>query len=161
MGWWNDRKMASAIRKDNSTEVEKLVTNGADPNVMVNGKSLLMWTVEKGHLQLTQVLLDKGAEVNDEDRVGRTALITAAEKGHTEIAQALLDRDAKVDRVVDGKTALIWAAHNGHTKIAQALVDKAADMNVKDGDGWSALKWATNKGHMEIAQLLSAKGAVE
>lgn len=140
MSWWSDRKLTSAVRKNNAAEVEKLILGGADPNKIDNGKTIFMWSVEKGHTELARCLLGKGANVDDEDRAGRTILITAAEKGHTEIAQFLLEKGAKVNRLVDGKTALITASANGHTEIAQSLLERAADMNVKDGDGWTALR---------------------
>ncbi|HCP99181.1 MAG TPA: hypothetical protein DIT99_00095 [Candidatus Latescibacteria bacterium] len=128
MSWWSDRKLTSAVRKNNAAEVEKLILEGADPNKIDNGKTIFMWSVEKGHTDLARCLLGKGANVDDEDRAGRTVLITAAEKGHTEIAQSLLERAADMNvKDGDGWTALRWATSKDHTEIAQSLRESGAE----------------------------------
>ena len=54
MSWWSDRKLTSAVRKNNAAEVEKLILGGADPNKTDNGKTIFMWSVEKGHTELAR-----------------------------------------------------------------------------------------------------------
>ncbi|RYP68603.1 hypothetical protein DL771_006575 [Monosporascus sp. 5C6A] len=61
------------------------------------GQTLLSWAVEKGHKEIVQLLLDKGAEIDLKDSKSRTPLSWAAGKGHKEIVQLLLDKGAEID----------------------------------------------------------------
>ena len=161
MSWWTNRKLSAALRKNDATAVTDLIEKGADPYAATNDESVLMWSVENGHADLARLLLERGANVNDENRAGRTVLIAATDKGQTDIAQYLINKGAKVNHLVDGKTALITAAQKGHKEIALSLLDGSADTDVKDGGGWTALHWATSKQHTEIAQCLRERGALE
>jgi ankyrin repeat protein len=53
------------------------------------GKTVLMWAVNKGIRTLVQLLLDSGADVHLRDAKGRTARMIAAEKQHTAILELL------------------------------------------------------------------------
>lgn len=161
MSWWTNRKLNAALRKNDAAAVADLIEKGADPYSSSSDETVLMWSVENGHADLARMLLERGANVNDEDQTGRTVLIAAADKGHTDIAQFLISKGAKVNSLVDGKTALITAAQRGHKEIALSLLDGSADTSVKDSDGWTALQWATSKEHTDIAQCLRDRGAVE
>ena len=113
-----------------------------------------------GHEIVVKLLLDKDANVNAEDSVGRTALYLAALNAHIEIAQLLLDKGANVNTAdSEGQTALHQAAFNGHTEIVQLLVSKCASINTADATGWTALNLAALNGHTRIVQLLLDKDA--
>ena len=113
-----------------------------------------------GHLEIVQLLLDNGADVNVDDD-GVTALWNASAAGHFEIVQLLLDNGADVnangDRY-DCITALIAASKEGHLEIVQLLLDNGADVNFGRNDV-TALITASEEGHLEIVQLLLDKGA--
>jgi uncharacterized protein len=53
-----------------------------------------MWASEKGHVDVVQALLAKGAEVNAKNNNGATALIWASIQGHVDVVQALLAKGA-------------------------------------------------------------------
>ena len=59
-----------------------------------------MLAAEDGHLQVVQLLIEKGADVNQKNRVsefgfrGWTALNYASSKGHTDILKCLLEAGA-------------------------------------------------------------------
>jgi ankyrin repeat protein len=95
--------------------VARLLDAGVDPNKRHgNDLTALMWAA--GHdngaglldIESTlNLLLDRGARINDADNRGRTALMIAAELGHTSVVELLLRRDAdQALKDKDGKTAL-------------------------------------------------------
>ena len=51
----------------------------------------------KGHLSVTQLLLEKGADIESKDNFGRTALTWAVRNGEEATVQVLLDKGAKVN----------------------------------------------------------------
>ncbi|KAG8236832.1 hypothetical protein J437_LFUL017116 [Ladona fulva] len=59
-----------------------------------------MLSVSHGRLDMVQLLLEAGADVNIQDEDGSTALMCAAEHGHADIVRALLaqpDCDASIE----------------------------------------------------------------
>lgn len=49
-----------------------------------------MLAVSHGRLEMVELLLDSGAEINIQDEDGSTALMCATEHGHMEIVKTLL-----------------------------------------------------------------------
>ncbi len=74
----------------------------------------------------TQLLLDRGGDVNAKLNNGQTALIIAASQGHTETVRLLLSRGANINAEFDGDTALTWAREKGHADTADLLARAAA-----------------------------------
>jgi KN motif and ankyrin repeat domain-containing protein len=54
------------------------------------GQTALMLAVSHGKLDLAQMLIDAGADVNVQDEDGSTALMCASEHGHIDIVKLLL-----------------------------------------------------------------------
>ena len=61
--------------------------------------------------EIAKALIDKGADVNAEDKKRQTVLMIATAKGNIEIAKILIDKGADVNaKDINGATALMWAA---------------------------------------------------
>ena len=84
--------------------------------------TLLIAAAFGGQEAMVRMLLQRGASVNLQDSLGRTALMCTAADGHTTIVQALLDAKADAaQQASDGNTALMIAEHHEHTVTAQLL----------------------------------------
>src|SRR5690606_33805 len=70
----------------------------------------LMWAVRGGQPESVQELLDRGADVNAVDGLGRTALHVAASAGHPGIVQQLLDAGADIDKVTPARSSALVIA---------------------------------------------------
>jgi ankyrin repeat protein len=78
-------------------------------------KLAISLTAENGHEAVVKLLLEKGAELDSEDRRGQTPLSLVAEKGHEAVVKLLLEKGAELDsKDVAARTPLLWAAVNGH-----------------------------------------------
>ncbi|MGD9096924.1 MAG: ankyrin repeat domain-containing protein, partial [Desulfobacterales bacterium] len=67
-------------------------------------------------------LLSQNAEVNLQDRLGRSALLLAASEGHAAIVEQLLAKGAKASLTnKSGRTALDVAAAEGHEQVVRIL----------------------------------------
>ncbi|CEJ55150.1 hypothetical protein PMG11_01425 [Penicillium brasilianum] len=124
------------------------------------GRTALFQAAWRGHKEIIQLLLEKGADVNAKDDYGGTALIQAAKGGHEAIVHLLLKKGAFMNMRDDYVgTALSTAAEGGHDAIVQLLLEKGADVTIKDIDGRTALTWAAEGGYEAIVKLLLEKGA--
>ena len=112
--------------------------------------------LRKRSLQITQLLLDTGAQVDARDENGNTPLTVAA-KGNVrpEIIQLLIEKGAEVNALNnDGSTPLIVAAQGAGTQfrdwnnhltpfhIVELLLDKGANPLAKDASGMKAIDHA-------------------
>ncbi|KAF8417576.1 hypothetical protein EV426DRAFT_699665 [Tirmania nivea] len=114
-----------------------------------------------GNRKITQLLLDRGADVNlTGGHYNGTALGVAALSGSQEIVTLLLDRGADVNLTGgDYGTALGAAAYRGRLEIVTLLLDRGADVNLTGGNYGTALGAAAYEGSLEIVTLLLDRGA--
>ena len=143
--------------------------------------SELVYAAWKGDTETVALLLDRGANLEAQDRDGRTAFMFAAWGGQTETAALLLDRGANIEAqdqgsltapfairsgstvwmfvTLGGLTALMLAARGWHTETVALLLDHDADIEAKDNKEWTALMHAAWGGHTETVALLLDRGA--
>jgi ankyrin repeat protein len=105
-----------------------------------------------GQVELVQLLLDEGANVNavswpkprinptwiksEQDRVA-TALQIAAALGHLEVARVLLEAGADINIPAcgpNGQTALQAATATGNVEIVELLLASGADVNARSNN---------------------------
>lgn len=99
-------------------------------------------------------------DVNQHDRVGKTALMLAAVHGDVGLAERLLELGARVDqRNRSGGTALMYAAQYGQVDTARVLLAAGSVVNLQAAKGWTALMIAVLKGREAMVDLLLADGA--
>jgi len=108
-----------------------------------SGYTALHHAAVGGHLDVIEVLLDKGAKLDAIGSRGETALYLAASKGNYEVVKLLSEHGANVDRASsDGKTPLHRAAMAGDSDTVTVLLDAGADASLKDRSGKTALEMA-------------------
>ena len=91
-----------------------------------------METAKKGYLDISKLLVNKGADVNAEDISGGTALMRAAYKGKLDVAQLLIKKGADLNaKDAKGRTALSIAVYNGEIGIAKLLIENGAAFNAR------------------------------
>lgn len=89
----------------------------------------LMCAAAAGHLDMVQLLLQLGADVNSSTSIGATALCLSAKHGRERVVTCLLDAGAMINHIEDytGCTALASAAKARKVRVAQLLLTRGAD----------------------------------
>ncbi|KAF4041117.1 Ankyrin repeats (3 copies) [Phytophthora infestans] len=123
----------------------------------VKGVKALMLSSLFGRVRAVKGRIDSGADVNLNDKRGKTAEMVAAGKAQTNIVSVLLDNGADIyAKSYDGKTALMLASCLGHTATEARLLKSGAADTV-DSQGWTPLIGAAKGGHVRVMRLLLEK----
>ncbi|KAL1257393.1 hypothetical protein QQF64_010637 [Cirrhinus molitorella] len=132
-----------------------------------NGRTLLMHAVclqeQATRSKFTQLLLEKGADVNARDDHGRTALSLACEHGHLDSVKLLVQFNADPELTDTwGNSALMYAACGGHSQILEFLVRAFKKLGLRldrtNHAGHSAIQVADFFGHNQCVQTLNGCG---
>lgn len=119
-----EQALIAAAKKGDTTEVQGLLAQGADPNASAEyGVTALMHAAANGHIAVVHTLLDARADVNAKDWGGVTALMHAAANGHATVVRTLLD--ARADAIAmskSDKTALMYAESQRHAEVVRLLM---------------------------------------
>ncbi|TRY99402.1 hypothetical protein DNTS_002014 [Danionella cerebrum] len=102
--------------------------------------------------QVTELLLRKGANVNEKNKDFMTPLHVAAERAHNDIVEVLQKHAAKINAVDTlGQTALHRAALAGHLQTCRLLLSYGADPAVVSLQGFTAAQM----GNEAVQQILN------
>ena len=150
-----------------------LVERGADVNIPdKNHETPLHLASFHLDLELVQLLLDHGANVNAENNRGQTSLDRVFEfkcysdQDDSGVAQLLMERGADVNaRDKDHETLLHLASSRQDLELVAELLFHGANPDAKDNKGKSPLhravepKYYFDEGRFGVAQLLVERGA--
>jgi ankyrin repeat protein len=120
----------------------------------------LMVASSFGHTAIARRSIEEGADVNAQNKEGRSALQIASYKGHEQIVRLLINQGADVNAQNGyGESALHKASDQGYEQIVRLLINQGADVNAQNRDSESALYMALDEGYEQIVRLLIDQGA--
>ena len=149
-----------ASQLGHSEAVSLLLEHHADPNLSADDKRTpLMAACSNNHLNIVEMLLKGGANIEERDKDDDTALRYAMANGHDHprIAQVLLEKGADPNVIgSDSWSCLLIASCDNFPVIVDLLLKHGADPYVatKGGKGKTCLMLASQDGHMEVLNLL-------
>ncbi|HSR51298.1 MAG TPA: ankyrin repeat domain-containing protein [Acidobacteriota bacterium] len=148
--------MIQAVLSGDAAQVEARLAQD-DPNVAgVHGRTALMHAASLGARDLAELLLAKGAQLDQEDHSGNTALFFFPAQDDPAVVELLVGRGAQVNhRNRAGWTPLVGAAMLGHADTVRLLIDEGAEIEEVP----AALIQAALKNRPQTAELLLAAGA--
>ncbi|XP_074645482.1 ankyrin repeat domain-containing protein 16-like isoform X2 [Tubulanus polymorphus] len=127
------------------------------------GNTPLMDAARGGHISVLRILVEHGARIDAEDKLGRRCLHIAAESGR-QAALSCLIQEYNVDintpsRV--GQTALHYAAKEGHAALVSHLMRNGSDVEKIDRNHRAALHLASGGQHSECVELILLQSTVD
>jgi len=159
-----------AINSNNINAIQSMINNGYNVNQpafiivdnQVRDRYPLIFAVVNGFLDIVDVLLNAGSNINYKDVKGINSIMYASSLGNDEILQILINDIAENDvaniineRDDHGWTALMIACEEGHHDIVEILLEKGADKYLLNNDNQSASFIANNNGHIDIVNMLN------
>jgi ankyrin repeat protein len=95
------------------------------------GSTPLLFAARSGDAESARLLIEAGADVNDELPDGASALVVAAHSGHTSAATLLLEKGADPNAAAVGYTALHAAVLRGDLNLVKVLLAHKANPNAQ------------------------------
>ena len=117
--------LVRAVQEDNLAVVRTLLAYGADPDKRTEtgyGMTALMAASEIPNMDITQLLLENGANVNQVDNNGDPVINWAAYYGHTDLVKVLLDAGANPNIATSNGAVLQIALRRGHRAIVDLVI---------------------------------------
>jgi uncharacterized protein len=154
-----------AIKSGSATAVETVewaLSRGDN----VNGKdgednTPLICAVRKGLRDITQLLINHGAQLTSKSIEGYPPLVLAARNGHYEVVKLLLDHKVSIEEPGPGlnQRALYEASANGHSHVVRLLLSRGAKIDQRNDHHWTELSVTASRGHLDVVRILVEAGA--
>eukprot|EP01036_Dinobryon_divergens_P031629 gene31629-41062_t len=149
------QKLFDAAERGNMTDVVAALDAGADVNWKndeKNDRTALQKSAEKNHVNVVEILLNRGANPNLCNKNGTTSLHTAAQEGHREVVNLLLKARANPNIAENqkGKKSIDSARARSRNKIVSLL----EMTNLFDKDGKNPVDYAREGNHAAVVALL-------
>ncbi|XXG99104.1 alkaline ceramidase ydc1 [Hypoxylon texense] len=144
---------------DPDVEVSKLADSVKDDS---GWTPLMIAASVKDGDAIVELLLSRGADINQKNNNGQTALHFVASKNNIEVARKLLDHKPPAStRIRDkrGQYPLHRAAAVGSVPMVNLLLKNRSPLNATDSAGYTALHHAVAEGHGDTAVALLKAGA--
>jgi len=154
------RLAQQAARRADRDTLTRLLNGKNGVRIDVNAlHPVLLEAASKGQLDVLQILIESGSDLQRPDAQQHTPLMLSAQAGCVDCIELIIDNDGRTHaRDARGRTALMLAVREGHADAARTLVRAGADLTAADDLGRNALWWACRADHTPIADLLLDAG---
>ena len=158
-----DENLLISVYNQDYTKALQFIKKGAKVNTMDNnGYTPLIYAIGNKDLQIINLLLSNGANVNliPLNNIDPSPLIMTAKLGYTDIAQLLLKNKANVSASdYMGAKALHYAALYNDTVLTQLLLEYHANVNDTTNEGETPLLIAAYNGSNQVFEMLMQQNA--
>lgn len=118
--------------------------------------------ISRGYMELAEYLIDKGADINRQDSIGRTFLHKAAEDGNLAAVKFLVEKGVRLDVLDEWNHTPLHVAANikvnkGHIEVVDYLVKNGADINLTHN--YTPIHLAITRGNLDMVKCLIDNGA--
>lgn len=143
---------------------KKIPVNDKEYNIETNkedGWTAFQWACQKGHLEILDILIEKGASMNEKYFLNDfTALTYSIYNRYLETAKFLINKGANLDiGDSNGMTPLHYAVYIGLPEITKLLLESDATIDCLDARGQTPLMLAAYSNQFEVCFYLVNAGA--
>ena len=158
----DETKLQIAARAGDAPKVRTLLrsrmldVNSRNGYINIIHNTPLHEAAKKGHRGVVKLLINRGSDLNAEDKDGDTPLHDAARYGNRRALKILLERGADINKqTCRGSTPLHLAASLGHKKVVELLLKRGAIHDKLNVHGMTPLAVANEYDYPDIAKVLN------
>lgn len=125
-------RLIEASKTGNIEAVKSLIKENVDTNYMLSDYdgTALYYAVSYNHIDIVNLLIKAGSNVDFQNYCGYNGLIVALNNGYIDIAKTFILHGANLNHYnKNNENALNIACENGYSEIVRMLIDKNADLN--------------------------------
>ncbi len=152
---WDD--LIKYINEDNFNKIEESFKYKANADKI---NKALIYSVKKGKLAITKLLLQNGADINTkEDEKGFSILMLSLDNGYLEIAEYLIKQGADLTtKTKNHSNVFIFICSDGNKKLLDLFLAKTKnhniDINYSNKHNKTGLIYASQNENLEIVKWL-------
>lgn len=163
MHLYSDASLSEAMfisAQENDMEIVQILMTLPNSIHLINQVSRsdstsLIIAIQNGHVEMTKLLLNMGANPNISNSVGDSPLTIAAQDGYLEIVNWLIEAKATLDKQnPNGATALNLAVGGNHIAVVERLIQARANVNIPNHRGITPIQKAVALNYSVIVALL-------
>ncbi|MEM1009073.1 MAG: ankyrin repeat domain-containing protein, partial [Myxococcota bacterium] len=144
-----------AIQRGRESSCALLLELGADLNRLYKGWSSIFYTISGNHAELTKQLIEAGANIDQEDEIGRTPLLVAFGESAMEVVETLVEAGANVHSLdTRQQSTLHWSACLGELEWCKKMLRAGVALNAQSVSGHTPLTLALSGNYPECAVFL-------
>lgn len=152
--------LGNALKEGNKDMVEFLLRAGTDANINMHRRTPLVAAIWYSDLEVTELLLDYGADINAESSGGNALSAAMLEPENFDIVRLLLKRGADVNAEGGYDSMLQTAIYREQVEMVKTLLsDERIDVNAEAGENGNALDVAYDQENSMIIEILRKHGA--
>tara|TARA_B100000745_G_scaffold128407_1_gene83728 strand:- start:5515 stop:6711 length:1197 start_codon:yes stop_codon:yes gene_type:complete len=140
----------------NSLVLEKLIAKGVTASTPLKKSTALHVAAWTGHINVMELLIENGANVNKSDANGQSPIYGAAWTNKLDVAKFLYNKGAKLRKW--GITPLHVAAKHGHKEVSEFFIQEGIKVNAMAENG-GPIHQAAWTGKADYIHWLIGKGA--
>ncbi|MFC1850941.1 ankyrin repeat domain-containing protein [candidate division CSSED10-310 bacterium] len=154
-------QVATLIRKGARIETsDTLIIRFKGGDNRISGYRPLMWAARKGLIEIMDILLKAGAEVQARNEWSRTALMEAVAESQSLAASFLIEHGAQVnDCDYSGRTVLMQSLYSADPEMVKNIIEAGARLHEYTINIGTALNLAHSVGNKDMVRILEEAGA--
>ncbi len=158
------KAIAAAIESYHPECIPALIQYAAAHHIRWDQGACLNKTAEMGFIDIFELLLENGVNINARERRGAAAIHTAIYFHQYDVIAWLIEHQADMHLPSNaprhkGMTPIFYAVCAGDVALTNIFLDMGISVNACDREGYSLLHHAVKCGHLEMVTLLISRGA--
>lgn len=162
-----EQELHQAVQANDIARVKGMLKTASLDEPNQDGDTPLLVAVKNNHIEISQLLIDAGANINYQNHQQDSPYLYAGAEGRTEILRYMLQHATPDEQVFNryGGNALIPAAEKGHLNNVRLLLEESnTDIDHQNNFGYTALIEAIaltdgSKRYQDIVRVLLVQGA--
>lgn len=149
-------EVVNAVETDNSFLLNSFFSEDFPVTYSKDGKSLLMISIENDSYNVLDMILVRGAYLEEEIEDGRTPIFYVRS---SEVLNKLVIAGADINKLDNKKESVIsYFIKNKPFEYSEYLVIAGANLDVENDEGWTPIFDAVVSGNIKLVELMLERG---